>query len=163
VNTTTIRAHPPVETPLGLVIALPTPPCVNGCDAPFAVCCSVCNSDATVDVFALAVPCPTCTPPHKGGSINWAGRLVPCHGCEGSGWVHHGDYRVLEVLPLVGDGYVAGDCDYIELVDGGEVELWRWDAELDDHRRTDLGDGILPGAVPGGCALVVAPSWERKT
>jgi hypothetical protein len=144
---TTIRAHVPVETPAGLMVALPPcqqPLCRDGRlhhpDAPYI---DMGPCPCRPDVFALAVPCPTQDP--------LDGRRRNCRKCNGTGWVLHGRYRVLDVLPIV--EYVD-DCtdsiDLIECVGINGPSLWRADNDWAPWCDIDL-----PVAVPGGVALIV--------
>jgi hypothetical protein len=156
---TTIRAHPPVETPAGLVVALPPEFSGEGVGSKIGETDSNrptagrnAGTDPTVpDVFALAVPCPTCDgkgvrldPSHVARAFfavldhgSGAGvKHLTCRECEGSGWVHHGDYRVLSVhsverSPLAG-------VPFVSLATGNTLDI-----------------SNVPGAVPGGVALVV--------
>ena len=147
---TTIRAHPPVETPAGLVVALP--PCetcgntgvVRGVLVADVIDKRPCPN-CRPDVFALAVPCP---------KWDWLdGRRRNCRHCNGTGHRHHGDYRVLKVLPIL--HWSQNDEEAPPCISAG-------------HRNTKVylcvgrfgGTPIdLPGAVPGGAALIV----ERET
>jgi hypothetical protein len=152
---TTIRAHPPVETPAGLVVALPPEFSGEGVGSKIGETDSNrptagrnAGTDPTVpDVFALAVPCPTC----DGATEHWWKYLpTPCESCDREGWVHHGDYRVLEVLPIY-EGVPRGEIDAVALLqthDGPAWFIWRWD-------DADAIPIDLPGAVPGGAALIV--------
>jgi hypothetical protein len=131
-----------VETPAGLMVALP--PCETcrgegvtgrtrtGYPQDPALRCPDCHPD----VFALAVPCSyeTATAPETG------------HTCDG--YVHHGDYRVLDVLPIVNEEHGDGLPDHLCRRDDGRVTLVR-----DGSFVTPFLD--LPAAVPGGVALVV--------
>jgi hypothetical protein len=66
------------------------------------------------------------------------------------GWVLHGHYRALEVLPIVA-GVPRGEIDAVALIqthDGPAWFIWRWD-------DADAIPIDLPGAVPGGAALIV--------
>jgi hypothetical protein len=156
---TTIRAHPPVETPAGLVVALPPldhSPHYGSCNclADSSECCREscrCHLNPPV-VFALAVPCPHCL----GRGIEpvevmtHAHDLKPCSRCGREGWVHHGDYQVLEVLSIKrgGDLWNRGERAVWPGIDGQGFSLVDVDGSF-----VVLGD--LPGAVPGGVALVV--------
>jgi hypothetical protein len=146
---TTIRVHPPVETPAGLIVALP--PCDGSYECPTAVHIEGCyrstvssNGLAPPDVFALAVPCP---------NNDYHQEMHGCKRCRGTDWMHHGDYRVLEVLPIVaGLGRLDDPMPRLCVVtDAGErngVYLLR--PFVYPSPRIDL-----PGAVPGGVALIV--------
>jgi hypothetical protein len=164
---TTIKAAPPAETPAGLVVAPPPKSewplsmfeC-RECDSEYRTSCIKKScTDLTGDVFALAVPCPTCGGLSTVPQMSSAGEYlheIPCpvsYGCNGSGWVHHGDYRVLEVLPIVaGLGRLDDPMPRLCVVtDAGErngVYLLR--PFVYPSPRIDL-----PGAVPGGVALAV--------
>jgi hypothetical protein len=136
---TTIRAHVPVETPAGLMVALP-PGTMH--PKPVAPLARLAWKEPP-DVFDLAVPCPTQDP--------LDGRRRNCRKCNGTGWVLHGRYRVLDVLPIV--EYVD-DCtdsiDLIECVGINGPSLWRADNDWAPWCDIDL-----PVAVPGGVALIV--------
>jgi hypothetical protein len=132
---TTIRAHVPVETPAGLVVALPpdTKP-------PFW------------PVFDLAVPCPKC-----GGSSYIPSPTVPnrkLNCCDG--WVLHGRYRVLDVRPIVGPHSQRTDVvRYVQVMSDGVYLMRRSMKKQPNHYRR-MGYTInLPAAVPGGVALIV--------
>jgi hypothetical protein len=154
---TTIRVHPPVETPAGLVVALPPEFSGEGVGSKIGETDSNrptagrnAGTDPTVpDVFALAVPCPTC----DGATEHWWKYLpTPCESCDREGWVHHGDYRVLRVVPLVED---ADDLpDPVECIDIGELGCRYWpEGGVEESDALILGP--VPGAVPGGVALIV--------
>lgn len=163
---TTIKAAPPVETPAGLVVALP--PCETCAPNSGGVIQRQwpdggltvwpCTDCSLPDVFALAVPCPTC------GGIGWYNRpglVIPdtCEACNGSGWVHHADYRVLEVLPIRLDGYdddpaFDNNLVYIGIEETGEAGLLVIFYGPDEE-YCKIDHALLPGAVPGGVALVV--------
>jgi hypothetical protein len=151
----TIRAHVPVETPAGLLVVLP--PDMFGLP-PFEW--------EPPDVFDLAVPCLTC----GGGGTDWCDVCEPEHSfgcvtCQASGYVLHGRYRVLDVLPIVGgvdtpgvrslvlgQRSIAGDSRHIAIAGppkGGVVE-WTWIEPL-------------PAAVPGGVGLIVEQANEGPT
>jgi hypothetical protein len=137
---TTIRAHVPVETPAGLMVALP--PCGQ------SLCRDGCTClPAPPDVFALAVPCSyeTATAPETG------------HTCDG--YVHHGDYRVLDVMPIVDANTPDGRRHWKQHV----IKMVHQTAVLERHTDHGTWDSWqsyvidLPAAVPGGVALVVEP------
>jgi hypothetical protein len=154
---TTIKAAPPVETPTGLIVALPPLDHSShygscNCLADSSECCREncrCHLNPS-DVFALAVPCPTCDGTRGGGKVVAGSGFCVCFDCDGEGWVHHGDYRVLEVLPIIDGDVIApsypDDSIVVEHATG-KRQVWR------DSRYTELLD--LPGAVPGGVALIV--------
>jgi hypothetical protein len=129
---TTIRAHVPVETPAGLVVAFP----------PAAAIFSVTGAiHQDYQEFDLAVPCPTCViPPEMAGLFV----LVVCPDCR-DGYVLHGRYRVLDVLPVCDDQSFGIRCVWI---DGDDV-AWL----VEDYADQTAID--LPAAVPGGVALIV--------
>jgi hypothetical protein len=139
---TTIRAHPPVETPAGLMVALP----------PCEICAELkalgfaerrcTRPPLKADVFALAVLCPMCE-----GDSDPRWPCPPKLNCQ-NGYVHHGDYRVLDVLPIVNEEHGDGLPDHLCRRDDGRVTLVR-----DGSFVTPFLD--LPAAVPGGVALVV--------
>jgi hypothetical protein len=144
---TTIRAHPPVETPAGLVVALPPEFSGEGVGSKIGETDSNrptagrnAGTDPTVpDVFDLAVPC------HRDHD-RW---LLTCLACNGTQCVLHGRYRVLEMLPIVADIFRAEDLDDVGyLYDGGALLIFRGDLIV-------AKDIYLPGAVPGGVALIV--------
>jgi hypothetical protein len=146
----TIRAHVPVETPAGLVVALP--PCDGSYGCPTAVHVEGCYQTTaaaptgltSANVFALAVPCPTQDP--------LDGRQRNCRKCNGTGWVHQGDYRVLDVLPIE-DGDRVSPPDYYSTT-GYIIRSARSDLPgMREHWAEGPID--LPGAVPGGVALIV--------
>jgi hypothetical protein len=126
---TTIRAHVPVETPAGLVVALPpdTKP-------PFW------------PVFDLAVPCPNDT---DGDGDCWM--------CVRNPNAHlHGRYRVLDVRPIVGPHSQRTDVvRYVQVMSDGVYLMRRSMKKQPNHYRR-MGYTInLPAAVPGGVALIV--------
>jgi len=135
---TTIRAHVPVETVAGLVVALTESQAETYCDI----------DSRPGDVFDLAVPCPTC----GGGGTDWCDVCSPEHSigcvtCQASGYVLHGRYRVLPdgVLPIVRHSFYECNRGNHVCVSG---ELWT----LIFDRRTHPID--LPAAAPGGVALI---------
>jgi hypothetical protein len=125
---------------------LPNCPDVAAAVAEGSPLCAGCpgdSNDPPTDVFALAVPCPhTRRNGPTGGTYDH--RFEDC-----PEWVHHGDYRVLEVLPIRGDGRgQPWPGPHVEVIGNGS---WLWTS-------TDSGDCTqidLPGAVPGGVALIV--------
>jgi hypothetical protein len=134
---TTIRAHEPVETPAGLVVALPP--------------CEIC-----AELKALGFAERRCTrPPLKADVFDLA---VPSHICNRIGpnfgkweYVSHGRYRVLDVLPIVDEEHGDGLSDNLCRRDDGKVTLVR-----DGSFVTPFFD--LPAVVPGGIALIVEPT-----
>jgi hypothetical protein len=78
---TTIRAHVPVETPAGLVVALP----------PARFGTRECVIPGTV--FTLAVPC------YVRQQDEWLhdGQPFPCPRCQGTDWLINGRYRILSI------------------------------------------------------------------
>jgi hypothetical protein len=166
---TTIRAHVPVETPAGLMVALPPscrlPNCPDVAAAvaegsPLCADCPGDSNDPPPDVFALAVPCPTCDGAgpvdalFQGGMgcvtctelvPEWPGHTRP------TGWVHHGDYRVLQVLPITLRGHHDTGVRPAILVENA-VSRRKWFGTV-DGATVELPD--LPAAVPGGVALIV--------
>jgi hypothetical protein len=165
---TTIRAHVPVETPAGLMVALPPscrlPNCPDVAAAvaegsPLCADCPGDSNDPPPDVFALAVPCPTCDGAgpvdalFQGGMgcvtctelvPEWPGHTRP------TGWVHHGDYRVLDVLPIVGPHFQRTEVTRYLFVSLRKILL--------RNRTAGTVTSIdLPAAVPGGVALIVEP------
>lgn len=126
------------------------------------------------DLVAAAAPCETCV----GSRLWWdqnvrpTGANRPCPDCRIAllgecldpecdnscgGTVTLGyAYPVGDVLPIVGDGEIAGDFDYIEVVDGGEVYVWRWQSDDDDHVRGELVvDDVAWEAFRGQYALQI--------
>jgi hypothetical protein len=150
---TPIRAHVPMETPAGPMVALP--PCDGHIDEPGEMCACLWDRPAPPDVFALAVPCPTPLIVADGWDHSWCGRdparPVKCQ----NGWVHHGDYRVLDVLAIV-DGFGKVDdpmprlCVITDAGDRNGVYLLRPFV----HPSPTID---IPAAVPGGVALIVEP------
>jgi hypothetical protein len=156
---TTIKAAPPVETPTGLIVALPPldhSSHYGSCNwlADSSECCREncrCHLNPS-DVFALAVPCPTCDGTRGGGKVVAGSGFCVCFDCDGEGWVHHGDYRVLGVLPIRVDYTDHGTPSIIVMgkwmTSSGKVFYVPADGKL----PTQID---LPGAVPGGVALIV--------
>jgi hypothetical protein len=101
--------------------------------------------DTPPDVFALAVPCPSndCE-----NGLLWDDMTFACPTCSGTEWVHHGDYRVLEVLPI--SQRARGDCP-----PNGHVVVTNVSVYLCDGHGVVTDIGPLPSAVPGGVALIV--------
>jgi hypothetical protein len=150
---TTIRAHPPVETPAGPMVALP-PVARRTFNGGHGATVMV-APDTPPDVFALAVPCPTCE--GTGRIVRPWGDEHPCPACrmivqlgQRHGWVLHGDYRVLRVLPIVTNNDTWPASDVLSATDG--CHIFRYDGRLGWNRGESID---LPGAVPGGVALVV--------
>jgi hypothetical protein len=126
---TIIRAHVPVETPAGLVVALP--PCKVCADLKaIGVAERACTRHP--DVFDLAVPCPTCH-----GDYSYR----ECEAC-GNGRALYGRYRVLEVLHRIRRTNL-----YPEHADAFSL--------LGDRSHIVIDHADLPAAVPGGVALIV--------
>jgi hypothetical protein len=155
---TTIRAHIPVETPAGLMVALP--PCDGSYGCSTAVHIDGCYAsrypNTPPDVFDLAVPCRNCLRDMPGyilsGGNEWKlpdGRFVWRCDCQ-DGWVHHGDYRVLDVLPIVGPHFQRTEVTRYLFVSLRKILL--------RNRTAGTVTSIdLPAAVPGGVALIVEP------
>jgi hypothetical protein len=104
--------------------------------------------------FIQATKCSTCS---------GTGRVVFAHAtaCSGTGSVVFA-HATVEVLPVVGDGYIVPGEDYVEAVDGGEVMLWRLlnPSDPEAHTSTFLFDapGIQP--VPGRDWVVALDNVE---
>jgi hypothetical protein len=142
---TTIRAHVPVEAPAGLLVALP-PLLPHPSDGEMVPAADEYDIGA---VFDLAVPCPTCD-----GVGVILGAQPPPLDCEcDDGWVLHGRYRALDVLPITNGDH---DADFIQIGSDGAAWLHRMRQPTGIGRgwiSTRLGN--LPAAVPGGIALIV--------
>ncbi len=105
--------------------------------------------------ITLVGECPTC----RGRGRKWRGG-APCAceapGCEWGTVTLGYAYADSAVLPIVGDGEIAGDFDYIEVVDGGEAYVWHWQPDDDDHTCGELvADDIVWEANRGRYALKV--------
>jgi hypothetical protein len=87
-----------VETPAGLLVALP--PCPDDCHEGWhaippdsAERCKACPRSYFGDVFDLAVPC------YVRQQDEWLhdGQPFPCPRCHGTDWLINGRYRVLSI------------------------------------------------------------------
>jgi len=161
---TTIRAHVPVETPAGLLVALPLPteypvainpgPLQQMTSASASTTPGVSWTALSIpDEFDLAVPCPhDCerfggkVPGRERGS-NWD--WVPCW-CDGTGWVLHAQFRVIDVLRITDRRLMPDRAAQITVNPATGRVRYRGSALSGDDFVIDL-----PNATPGGVALVV--------